>query len=353
MPLLPRSRVKDEPATFVSERPEPGSWRLTGGSTGVPMRVFWSHRAHREMLQAKYRFQDAWGIDIFDRTAYLWGRGAPGRRQLVEDRLRNRLRLSAYFLDPSDLDAHLDRIERFRPVSIYSYATAAYLLAMAGERRGIRCDALKLFTMTSEPAFPTIVRAVERAFGVPAVVEYGSVDCGFTAAEFPDRTLRVREDLSIVETLPRDDGRFDLVVTVLNNPSFPLIRYAIGDVSDAPLGTPAHGFGILANVAGRVNDLAVTSTGQLVHFSWFDGFFQAARVLRRWQVRQASDGSIAVSLELESGETPIPLDDLARRLSLRLGGFPVTLAFVDAMPQTVAGKHRWVTSELYGHRLVA
>jgi hypothetical protein len=57
------------------------------------------------VLRAKYRFQAMWGVDVFDRTAFLWGHSAslkPGlagrvarAQQPVEDRLRNRLRLSA------------------------------------------------------------------------------------------------------------------------------------------------------------------------------------------------------------------------------------------------------------------
>ena len=53
-----------------------------------------------------------------------------------------------------------------------------------------------------------------------------------------------------VETLPRDDARFDIVLTVLANPSFPLIRYSIGDITDAPLEIPARGRAILKNIAG-------------------------------------------------------------------------------------------------------
>lgn len=353
VPLLPRELVKQQPELFLSTAVRPGTWRLTGGSTGEPTRIYWGHDAHRTMLRAKYRFYQAWGIDIFDRMAYLWGRGAPGRRQLLEDRLRNRLRLSAYFLDPPQLDRYLERIERFRPASIYSYATAAYVLARAAERRGFSCDALRLVTMTSEPAFPAIVRAVERAFNVPAVVEYGSVDCGFTAAEYPDRTVRVREDLSIVETQPRKDGRYDIVVTVLNNPSFPLVRYAIGDVTDAPLTRPAAGFCHLANVAGRVNDLARAKGGQLVHFSWFDKFFQATQAFRRWQIHQAIDGAVSVSLELERSDASPDLRALERKLSQQLGGYPVEMRVVDDMPKTVAGKHRWVISELFDQRLAS
>ena len=90
-------------------------------------------------------------------------------------------------------------------------------------------------------ASPHMVETIERAFGVPAAMEYGSVECGFLAGEYPDRLLRVREDCALIETLPRSDGRYDIAVTVLGNASFPLLRYLIGDTTDVPLLTPRRG----------------------------------------------------------------------------------------------------------------
>ena len=50
-------------------------------------------------------------------------------RRPLEDRLRNRLRLSAYRMGREDLLLYLRKIQAFRPASIYGYSTALYLLA--------------------------------------------------------------------------------------------------------------------------------------------------------------------------------------------------------------------------------
>jgi phenylacetate-coenzyme A ligase PaaK-like adenylate-forming protein len=42
-------------------------------------------------------------------------------------------------------------------------------------------------------------------------------------------------------SVAREHGQYDIIVTVLNNPSFPLIRYAIGDVTSAELVEPSAG----------------------------------------------------------------------------------------------------------------
>ena len=359
VPVLSKSEVRTKPQSFLSEQPRRGEWKRTGGSTGTPMSVYWASEAHLEMLRTRYRFYAMWDIDIFDRTAFLWGHSAsfaPGLagkvarlRQPLEDRLRNRIRLSAYHLGKNDLHKYLQKILRFRPVSVYGYSRALYLLACKAAENGFRCDSLKLFTLTGEPAFPYIVEKIERTFSVPAAVEYGSVECGLVAGEWPDRTLRVREDAVFVETLPREDGRYEIVVSVLNNPSFPLLRYELGDVTDAPLNCPDHGFSILKNVVGRNNDFIVIRSGRFLHSARFDALFKYhSKAIYGFQIRQDENGALAVLLEMNLRSAPADIDvqGLQRKMHELVEGYPVTLKVVESIPQTLAGKHRIVMSDL-------
>jgi len=357
VPVLSKSEIRTKPQRFLSEQPRRGEWKRTGGSTGTPMSVYWASEAHLEMLRTRYRFHAMWGIDIFDRTAFIWGHSAsfaPGPAGLIarfrgplEDRLRNRIRLSAYHLGHHDLNTYLQKILRFRPVSIYGHSRALYLLACKAAENGFHCDSLQLFTLTGEPSFPYIVEKIERTFGVPAAVEYGSVECGLIAEEWPDRTLRVREDVVLVETLPREDGRYEIIVSVLNNPSFPLLRYALGDVTDAPLNRPDQGFSILKNVAGRNNDFIVTRSGRYLHSARFDALFKYfSKAIQGFQIRQDSKGALSVMLELTDRTTLKDFAGLERKIGELVEGYPVELEVVESIPQTAAGKHRMVISQL-------
>jgi phenylacetate-CoA ligase len=364
VPLLFKRSIKDDAKSFFSNRAGRGTWKYTGGSTGTPISAYWSHEAHRESLSAKYRFQAQWGVEIFDRTAFLWAHGAsvaPGWRgrwsrfrQPYLDRLRNRLRLSAYDVRRETLNDYLARIRTFDPVMIYGYSRALYLLAMEAERAGgWRCPSLKLIVATSEPVWPHMSQTIEAALGAPVAREYGAAECGIMAGDGPDRLLRVREDHVILETLPRDDGQYDIVVTVLTNPSFPLIRYAIGDVTSAELAVPQRGFAVLADVSGRDNDLLLTKSGDYLHGIHVGTAVAAtaARFLRRFSVRQARDGSVRIDVELHdpaaAKEAAPELEALRSFFDNRLGGYPVTLRIVSAIEQTPGGKHRVVQSDLY------
>jgi len=97
VPILYRNEVKQQPLAFVSEKAARGRWHRTGGSTGIPMNIYWGHNAHQEQLRAKYRHYNTWGLDIFDRMIFLWGHAAslrPGLagflsriKQPLEDRM--------------------------------------------------------------------------------------------------------------------------------------------------------------------------------------------------------------------------------------------------------------------------
>ena len=355
VPLLPRDAVKDQPLAFISEKATNGSWQRTGGSTGKPLDIYWGHDAHLEMLRAKYRLCNMWGIDIFDRMVFLWGHGAsfsPGWagflariKQPVEDWLRNRLRLSAYQLGREDLHRYLRRIAAFRPVSLYGYSNAVYLLAQEALVIGFHCGSLKLSILTSEPLSPKIRDTVQRAFGVPAILEYGSIECGFIAGESADGTLHVREDVVFLETIGRSEGSYDIVLTVLTNPSFPLIRYHIGDVTRVPLETPSAGFAILKTVDGRDNELLMCRTGRILHPTIVEEIFDHTAGVRRYRVTQKADGSLVVMVELMDKQATLDAVMLSKKLSNLLEGYPVTIDLVGEIPLLASGKHRWIVSE--------
>lgn len=355
VPVLDKTAVRDQGERFLADHPEPGKWHLTGGSTATPTRIYHAAHEHHAMLRNRYRFQQAWDVDIFDRWAYLWGHNAsfvPGikgqidrLRQPIEDRLRRRLRLSAYRVGPEDMRQNLEKLVAFKPIAIYAYSSVGYLLALEAEKQGIRLPSLKMVNLTAEPAFPHIVQTIERAFGVPAVQEYGSAECGFLAGAMPDGTVRVREDNVILETTPRDDGRFDILVTNLGSTSFPLIRYRIGDVTTQPLQRPDQGFAILTDIGGRDNDLIIGHDDQPIHNLWFDEVFDGHPTVRRYRINQSLDGDLKVLIELNGDQDSLDQTSLKNTFSQQTGQ-PVSLEIVEQIPSTAAGKHRTIISEL-------
>jgi len=359
VPITPKEAVRNRPQDFLSERAQPGHWHSTSGSTGTPMKIFWASSSRQEMLRAKYRLQAMWNVDIFDPIAFLWctseARYSGLHERLVsiqrrtEDRLRNRIRLSPYQMEKRQLRLHLQRIASFRPTSIYAYSRAAYLLALEAEAAGFQCDSLKMIMLSAEPASSHMVKTIEGAFNVPAMIEYGSIECGLVAGEWTDRTLRVREDVIIAETVSSPIGYFDIILTPLTNPSFPLIRYAIGDGTDGELHLHEKGFATLGQIVGRNCDNLYTRRGTVLHpFEVADvlEFPKGSEPIQRYRVHQNLDGSITVKVEINGSAKKFNKHNIVKCFVRLTEGFPVTVDVVDRIPQTAAGKHRLITSEI-------
>ncbi len=356
MPLLPKQVVREQPESFISRQAKPGSWHRTGGSTGVPTAIYWSHAAHREMLRSKYRSEQAHGVDVFDKKVFFWGHSgsfAPGFRGVAQrflrpfqDKLRNRLRASAYDLSPQHLQEHLARMESFSPRSLYGYSSAIDLLAGAAERYGTALPDLRLVVLTAEPADARMLARVARRLKATAVVEYGAVECGLIAYLMPDGTLRTRDDVVFVETVPTGPATHDIVVTVLNNPSFPLMRYCIEDTTVAPRQQPENGFGILVNVQGRSNDMLISKSGKCLHPMAVKHVLEHWPEIRRFTAKQSIGGDMKVTLETNELLSDGLVTSLRSRLESILDGYSVEMELVDAIPGNLAGKHRWIISDL-------
>jgi len=357
VPILRRETIADRRHDLLSEQAQRGSWKRTGGSSGQPLSVYWAKAAHLENLRCKYRFYAHWNLDIFHRTAFVWGHSgalAPGHtgflyrlRQPIERRLRGRILLSAYRLGHEDLRSYLKRIGSFRPESLYGYPTALGLLAREAETTGFRCPTLKLIVCSGEPASQELIARIQSSFRAPVVVEYGSIECGVIASQLPDGCLYVRDDQYYLETLPARRGGFEIVVTVLNNPSFPLIRYAIGDLTPVPVVRPVKGFSHLAAIEGRKNDFIVSRSGRFVHSSRFDAFFKyECSNLRSFRIRQGERGDLLVDVVPNDSGVRFETGVIEERLRNLVEGFPVEVRECKTDPLTPAGKHRPVCSHL-------
>jgi len=157
----------------------------------------------------------------------------------------------------------------------------------------------------------------------------------------------VREDIVFVETLPRDDGRFDIVITPLANRSFPLLRYVMEDATARTLDKPARGFACLSEISGRCGDVIVAGDGSLIHPARIDVIFESdgfGAQIHAYRVHQESDGAITVWVEPSAGQAPSPAE-LRAQFERLVGSRMVDIRVVERLPPANQ-KHRIVTSQI-------
>ncbi|MCA9161383.1 MAG: phenylacetate--CoA ligase family protein [Planctomycetales bacterium] len=357
MPLLRRETVRLRAGELVADEPLPGAWSQSGGSTGSPVRIWRDRQSAWQWRLNHFRQFQPFGVTPGDPMVWLWGhqqaRGRGWKRQWARvyqpaaDRFSNRLRLSAYHLDQQALRGYVRSIQKFRPAVLYGYTNAVYLLAREMKASGDTIDSLRVAVLTAEPIRDYQREAIQEAFGAKVIGEYGSMECGIVASEDVSGKMQVWEDSCLVETESTERGH-EVIVTRFSNFTFPLLRYATEDIAEQPLVIPPSGYAELAPITGRLMDYLVARDGGLRHGTYVEHLMAHQPSVRRYQVRQAKDGSVRCLIELRDGQRPFDAESVQKQLTELLRGEQVAVEVTDHVPLTVAGKSRPVLSELTG-----
>jgi phenylacetate-CoA ligase len=337
------------------------SWTLvkTGGSTGMPVTVV-HDRAFRDRGRASRLFsQDLCGFPFGTPYVKLWGsmedlsrvRALPGRRLLGW--LGRELPRNAFRMSDDDMARYAGEIARLRVRYMMAYVDAAHQLARHVRRTGVdlRLDAVMACagTVTGDAR-----RDIAAAFGARVHNKYGSRECGDMACECPDGGLHIYTNNVAVEVVddqgrplaPGETGR--LLVTLLGNTSFPLIRYEIGDIGALSAGACTCGLAtpLLARVEGRLVERLVGAGGAYVSpvfVRHLIGVVHNDGIVRRFQLVQQARDRFDLKLEVEAGVPEARFDDLRRRLLAdlrRVLGQDATIAIarVPSIPEQAGGK---------------
>src|SRR5262249_29647788 len=275
----------------------------TGGSTGEPVTLLVDmsmgfaialrHRAHRWF-----------GLEPGAREIVLWGSPIEVTRQdrlrNVRDWLINSKLISAFDLGAPALAEYARIITRHRPLRIYGYASAIYLLACFLEREGWRPDwRLHAVFTTAETLFDFQRKTIEAVFGCPVAVEYGARDAGNMANECPHGGLHIPAEGVVLETdAVAPDGLGEILATNCHRPAMPLIRYRTGDLGELTDERCRCGrsLPLLKRVEGRRTDFVVAPDGRIVHALALIYVLREMARVREFQIVQEDVDTVVVTL---------------------------------------------------------
>ena len=335
----------------------------TGGSTGEPTHYFWDKRGQDWNRGSVYRSAEWAGVRLGERTLQMSGSrydlSITSRRShdLVNFLLRNRdCPVAAPTRD--DFERYRLLLERFKPTSIWGYASAldAFAAHALDVAPGARYPSLRAVITSSETLRPEQRERIEAAFGVGRVFDhYGSREV-YVASECRQHDgYHVHAEVLIVEVVdheghacrPGELGR--VLVTDLSNHAFPFIRYEIGDMAVA---APAArcGCGVtlprLERVEGRISDLVVLGD-RILTAPNFCSLFSTVDGVRAFQVRQESEDHLLVLIEPGDGYDADLEAYLGNALRDMVGSAAsVRLTTDESIVVPESGKRRFVVSDV-------
>lgn len=332
--------------------------KTTGGSTGQPVTLWKTRMALAWELAATWRGYSWANVRVGDRQARFWGvpqDTAAKRKARVIDFVCNRVRVSAFHFNDEDMLGYVSTLNRTKPSFFYGYVSMLSEFARFLNRRNIKLD----FPLTSVISTSEVLSDPDRAllqetFAAPVFNEYGSGELGTVAHECEHGAMHLSEENMIVEIFDGDrpcgEGETgELVVTELNNKSFPLIRYRTGDfasISERPCAC-GRTLRILENVQGRAYDFIRNSQGDMFHGEFIMYLFEDLRRqganISQFQVIQEDLDQFLVRIVKDEGYDSSAEEVITRRIQSEVDqNALINFQFVTGIEREKSGKLRLI-----------
>ena len=361
-PILEKQAVRQDPKAFLADDCRIGRLfpEQTSGTTGTPIRLWWSGPAVRRwyaLFEARGR---RWhGVSRKQRWAILGGqRIVPVARRRPPFWIWNgalrQLYLSSYHLAPELIPFYLQSLAHYRVSHLVGYTSSLYSLALEINRSGGPDLGLTVVLTNAEPVYPHQREAIERAFQCPLRETYGLAEIVAGASECPQGRLHLWPEAGVLEILDESaglsaTGAGELVATGLLNEAMPLIRYRTGDWGrltwpdeSCPCGRTLP---LLQELHGREDDVLVTAEKRRI--GRLDLIFKTDLPIREAQIIQDAWNEVRVRVVPDAAFRPEDSDRIVQRVQDYLTpAVKVAVEAVSAIPRTRSGKFRAVICNL-------
>jgi len=249
----------------------------SGGTTGMPVTVIhdreFRDRGRASRLFSKYLCGFPYGTPFY----YLWGSMAELQDQAeslvkrLDQSLSGMVPLNAFSLGAEHMYRYLQQMVSAPRPHLMAYVDAAESLVRWAGRQNLPLPRFQSVMACAGTVFEGNRRLLTDAFGGKVHNKYGSRECTDMVCENSSGELLIFANHVLLEVVDEwgravpegQSGR--ILVTLLGNHSFPLIRYEIGDM--AVQGRP-HGrtspFPTLQGIEGRISDFITSTRGDYV-----------------------------------------------------------------------------------------
>ncbi|MBL8008452.1 MAG: phenylacetate--CoA ligase family protein [Ignavibacteria bacterium] len=333
----------------------------TSGSSGHPFHYAKDKFAHAmtwALIKDRYK---SFGLTLDSKQARFYGIPFEKFDYAVEktkDFLSNRVRFPVFDLSDSMLEKFLEKFRRIKFDYVYGYTNSIVMFARYLLKNNIVlknfCPTLKICIATSENCTSEDKNIISKAFGVPAVNEYGTSEVDLIAFEDTDGKWRISGENVYMEILDDNGNNYGsgnegrIILTALHNKAMPFIRYEIGDKA---ITSQTAGKTEITGLAGGVNDFVILpsgkkSSGVTFYFITRD-VLEKSGLLREFIIKQTEINKFI--FEVVSDED-IPVSDvkaIQKKMDLYLEpGLKFEIKRVEKIERTKAGKMKHFHSYL-------
>jgi phenylacetate-CoA ligase len=358
-----RSAEVTSPQSVASRRYD---WVVvkTGGTTGLPTSVVHDASMRDWGRAARLFAAQQCGYPLGTPYFRLWG----AEQDLLNTELKLPLRvqrallgeipMNAFRVNPDELRRHHATLLSHPEVtSLMAYVDSAVSLADFIRRHNLPRPRLRTIMACAGTVTDQWRQLLQETFGAEVFDKYGSRDCAEIACECAAHAgLHVYSPTVFVEVVdesgqscpPGRTGR--VLITLLRNGLFPMIRYDIGDLAQwAEPGACSCGLAWprLKHLEGRADDMLMLADGTRLSSAFirhFVGVSLNRQLIDQWQFEQAELGRFIFRY------VPAARTGLAENVVKIKDGFhlvlgravTIELREVAEIPPSPTGKVRWI-----------
>jgi phenylacetate-CoA ligase len=335
----------------------------SGGTTGMPVTVIhdreFRDRGRASRLFSKYLCGFPYGTPYY----YLWGSMAELKDQTetlvkrLDQELSGMVPINAFRLDAEHMRRYLQKMLSHPRPHLMAYVDAAESLVRVARQQNLSLPHFQSIMACAGTVFSGNRQLLADAFQGKVLNKYGSRECTDMVCENSSGELLIFANHVLLEVVDESgravaegqSGR--ILVTLLGNHSFPLIRYEIGDM--AVQGRP-HGrtspFPTLQGIEGRLSDFIASTRGDYISpvmIRHLVGVVHGRPGLEKYQFIQYPGGRYKLKVQLDPVISASALqglhDGMAKDLVPLLGpGADFQIHRVDNLEVEASGKFRYV-----------
>jgi phenylacetate-CoA ligase len=361
IPCLTKEDIRENLERMRSRAARKVRQFATGGSTGQPLIFYLGPTRVSSDVAARMRAEAWFGVGIGDREYAIWGSPVELSKQEhlrnLRDRiLRTRL-LPAFEMSPATMTRYLDEMSRTKCTRVFGYPSSIALLCDHARREGrdLRRLGVRVVFVTAEYLQEEWRDAIQAAFGCPVANGYGGRDSGFVAQECPAGGMHISADRLIVEIVDQQGNPLrpgqagEIVVTNLDTPEMPFIRYRTGDVGilASKLCSCGRTLPLLERIEGRRTDFVVAPDGRVMHGLALMYVIRELEGIAAFRITQQELTEFEVDLVCTRSYDPGHESRIREGFQRRMRApVKVAIRYCQAIPPTSSGKARYVISHV-------
>jgi phenylacetate-CoA ligase len=333
----------------------------TGGSTGKPLIFYLGPTRVSSDVAARCRAEGWWGLGMGDQEFVFWGSPIELQRQDRIRQLRDRVfrtqLCSAFEMSPAVMTRFLDEMERRGCRKVFGYPSSIALLCQHARKEGrdLRKLGVRAAFVTAEYLWDHWRQIISQTFGCPVANGYGGRDSGFIAHECPAGGMHITADRILVEIVdeqgrPLPPGHSgEIVITHLDTPEMPFIRYRTGDVGTLSSAACPCGrtLPLLERVEGRKTDFVLAPDGRTLHGLSLIYVLREIEGIEQFRITQKAldrfEVEIVAGTGFDRGSERKIRDGFSQRLRHPV---KVNVTYPAAIAPSASGKFRYVVSEV-------